>query len=136
SAIGLEQAFTLKDDWENRGAGQVRLRTSQWRATAFQLRPELVSPRALLDVRVRQALAHTVDKQSLNEGIYHGEMSPADYLVSPQSQWGPAVAGLVIKYPYDQRRAEQLMSEGGFTKGADGFFSSPIESRFKSELKT
>ena len=51
-------------------------------------------------------------------------------------EWGPAVAGSVIKYPYEPRRAEQLMSEGGFTKGADGFFSSPIEGRFKSELKT
>ncbi|HEY3117063.1 MAG TPA: ABC transporter substrate-binding protein [Chloroflexota bacterium] len=136
SAIGLEQAFTLKGDWEKRGAGLVRLRTSQWRATAFQLRPELVNPRALLDVRVRRALAHTVDKQSLNDGVYHGEMSTSDYLVSPQSQWGPSVADAVIKYPYDTRRAEQLMNEAGLTRSPDGFFTSPTEGRFKAELKT
>jgi peptide/nickel transport system substrate-binding protein len=39
----------------------------------------------------------------------------------------------VVKYPHDPRRAEQLMAEAGFTKGADGIFTSPSDGRFTAD---
>jgi len=136
SAIGLEQALTLQDEWERGGAGTVFYRASQWRYTAFQLRPELASPQAMLDPRVRKALAYAVDRQALNDSIYHGQMAVSDFLISPQSQWGPAVAAAAATYPYDLQRSAQLMAEAGFTRGADGMYESAVEGRFNAEVKT
>ncbi|HEY3117136.1 MAG TPA: ABC transporter substrate-binding protein [Chloroflexota bacterium] len=136
TAIVLEQAATLKDEWSRTGGGFLQYRASQWRFASFQLRPELVSPRAILDLRVRKALAHSIDKQAINDSIYRGAMMPSDFIVSPLGQWGPAVQDAVVKYPFDLRRSEQLMNEAGFNKGTDGAFTSPVEGRFTAELKT
>ena len=75
SVIRLENSLTLRD-WMERGTGTIHMRTSQWRAVGFQFRPEFANPRALLDLRVRQVFAHTVDKQLLNETIFEGLMTP------------------------------------------------------------
>ena len=136
SSIGLEQGWTLKGEWEQRGAGTVHFRGNNWRATAFQLRSELATPRAILDQRVRKALAHTVDKQALNESVYHGQNLVSDFMISPLSKWGPALEPALLRYPYDLRRSEQLMNDVGFTKGADGVFTSLADGRFRAELKT
>ncbi len=136
NAINLQQAVALKNDWEMRGAGTVLFSSLTWQATAFQLRPELVNPSALLDVRVRKALAHRVDKQTLSESVYGGVIATSDFLASPLSKWGPAIERSVQKYPYDLRRGEELMNEAGFAKASDGFFTSLSEGRFKAELKT
>jgi peptide/nickel transport system substrate-binding protein len=134
SVIRLENSLTLKD-WMLSGAGTIHMRTSQWRAVGFQFRPEFSNPRALLDVRVRQALAHTVDKQLLNETIYEGLMAPSDFLMSAASEWGPVVDPVLVKYPYDPRRAEQLMSDAGFAKNAEGYFAGP-EGQLTATLET
>ena len=84
NAINLEQAVDLGRDWAKRGAGTVLYSSLTWQATAFQLRPELASPPSLLDVRVRQALAHAVDKQGFANALYHGEIDTADFIVSPR----------------------------------------------------
>lgn len=134
SVIRLENALTLKD-WIQSGAGAIHMRTSQWRAVGFQFRPEFANPRGLLDPRVRQAFAFTVDKQLLNETIYEGLMTPADFLMAASSQWGPVVEPAIVKYPYDPRRAEQLMNEAGFAKGSGGAFAGP-EGQLSATLET
>jgi peptide/nickel transport system substrate-binding protein len=134
SVIRLENALSLQD-WVQSGAGAIHMRASQWRAVGFQFRPEFANPRALLDLRVRKALAHTVDKQLLNETIYQGLMVTSDFMMSPSSEWGPIVEPAITKYPYDPRRAEQLMNEAGFTRGADGFFAGP-DGHFTAALET
>ncbi|HEY3117145.1 MAG TPA: ABC transporter substrate-binding protein, partial [Chloroflexota bacterium] len=135
NAVVTEQAFTLEQEWKRSGVGTVINTPNLWRFTTFQLRPEFADPRALLDVGVRKALAHSVDRQVVAENIYHGQMAIADFLVSPDSQWGPALVGSVQAYPYDLRRTEQLMNEAGFSKGPDGTYASG-GTRFAGELKT
>lgn len=135
-AVGFNQAVTLRREWEPRHAGTVLLHPNQWRATKFQFRADLVNPRALLDVRVRQALAHGVDKQAVNDAIYQGEGIIAETMVPPMMDYYPIVERTMAKYPYDPRRSEQLMAEAGFTKGPDSVFASPTEGRFSPELKT
>ncbi len=135
NAIYLEQAATLRREWGDRG-GSVILVPSLWRATAFQLRPEFANPRAVLDGRVRKALAFTVDKQSITDSVYHGVEPVSDFMISPSSKWGPAVEGAAAKYSYDARRGEELMRDAGFARAADGLYASPGEGRFRAELKT
>jgi peptide/nickel transport system substrate-binding protein len=138
SALGLKQAVSLKREWSasgGSGGGTVLSHPNQYRATAFQFRADLASPRALLDPRVRRALNYALDKEALQQAIYEGEEIPADFIVGPLSQWWPAVERNIARYPYDVRQSERLMSERGFTRGADGFFTSPAEGRYTVELK-
>jgi len=112
----------LRGDWATRTGGRLVLWPNSWRHTAFQLRPELATPRALLDVRVRRALAHAVDKTAINEAVYGDDGIFSDSMIWERSEWGPAAERPIAKYPYDVRRSEQLMSEAGFQKGPEGFY--------------
>ena len=42
----------------------------------------------------------------------------------------------VIKYDYDPARAQQMIQQLGYTKGADGFFSDPAGQKLNVELRT
>jgi peptide/nickel transport system substrate-binding protein len=136
TSLRLEQASTLKREWAPRNAGFILLHPNQWRSTVFQLRPDVTVPRAILDQRVRKALAHAVEKEAINETIYQGDGVYSDFMIAPSSEWGPALESAVVKYPYDLRRSEQLMVEAGYARGADGMFAHPSEGRFAAELKT
>jgi ABC-type transport system substrate-binding protein len=114
----------------------VLLHANQWRAVHFQHRPEVANPRSTLDVRVRKALAHGIDRASINEAVYSSSLSFADSVMSPLSEWGSVADRAAVKYPYDLRRTEQLMGEAGFTRGSDGFFISAATGRFTTEIKT
>ena len=65
------------------------------------------------DLRIRQALLYATDRQTLVDTIFNG-FSPA--------AWGPLSSGtlgfdemLVGAYPFDLSRAEQLLTEAGWT---------------------
>lgn len=126
----------LKNEWNRRQAGNVLFNFPTWRGINFQFRQTFVKPEALLDVRVRRALTHAVDKQLLNDELYDGAALLADFLVPPQGQWGLAAAQGVVNYPYDPRRTEQLMREAGYEKGPDGLLVNAAQERFTAELKT
>jgi peptide/nickel transport system substrate-binding protein len=70
------------------------------------------------DVRFRRALNHAIDRGTIANQVYAGRATPA---------WGPVSNGnqlyfnpRVTQYPYDLNRAQQLLTEAGYTKGADG----------------
>ncbi|WP_116314801.1 ABC transporter substrate-binding protein [Cupriavidus taiwanensis] len=70
------------------------------------------------DVRVRQALAHAIDLNTLNKVVWFGFGKPA---VSPVvSTLGQFFNPSVPKYPYDPARAEALLDAAGLKRGADG----------------
>ncbi|MFS8934535.1 ABC transporter substrate-binding protein [Cupriavidus taiwanensis] len=70
------------------------------------------------DVRVRQALAHAIDLNTLNKVVWFGFGKPA---VSPVvSTLGQFFNPSVPKYPYDPARAEALLEAAGLKRGADG----------------
>jgi len=134
-AIYFQQAHLLQREWAANQGGTVIIAPGLWRFTQIQLLPEKISPRALNDVRVRKALAHGVDRNAINDGIYEGQGIISDSIVPPTVDFYQAIDRAVNKYPFDPRRAEQLMGEAGFAKQADGFFTSPSEGAFMSEFK-
>lgn len=87
----------------------------------FNMNPAGVRPPKLTwfqNVRFRQAVSHAVDRDAIIRQVYAGRASP---------QWGPVSPANkfffnpnVRKYPHDPARAEALLREAGFTKGADG----------------
>ena len=136
TSVGLPEVAVLKRLWVATGKGSVLLHPNQWRAANFQARPDIAAPSALQNRLVRKALAHTVDRQPLNEALYDGDGILSDSVVAPQSIWGPPAERGAVKYPHDPQRADQLMREAGFARGADGFYASPAEGRLTFEVKT
>jgi len=122
--VRFEHALVLKQEWGpgSRG-GTVLLEPIQARTMGFQRRPDFVSPRALLDLRVRRALAHAIDKQSLVDGLYEGEIPVSETILSPRVPYAADLDRAVMKYPYDPRRTEELLTEAGFRRGADGIWT-------------
>jgi ABC-type transport system substrate-binding protein len=70
---------------------------------------------ALKELKVRQAIAHAIDKERFIRTI-GGLGQPADGgLFSPQSPYYQAGIG----YPYDPEQAKQLLAEAGYADGFD-----------------
>lgn len=134
-ALNFPQVPVLKRELVAQKGGALLLSPSNKRWTQVQFRPDVVSPRALLDVRVRKALAHSVDKQAISEAVYEGQGVAMDALVFPYEPWFQAVDRAVIKYPYDLGRSEQYMAEAGLSKGADGVYTRPGDGRLSIEAR-
>jgi peptide/nickel transport system substrate-binding protein len=118
--LNFEVAQVLDREWKAQNGGTVVIIPNQPRYTHIQLRPELATPPGLLDLRVRRALAHAVDRDELMNGLFDGMVPPSDSMVPPHDPLFAATDRAVSKYPYDLRRSEQLMAEAGYRKGSEG----------------
>jgi peptide/nickel transport system substrate-binding protein len=69
------------------------------------------------DPRVRQAISHAIDRQTVIDAVYLGKGEPATSFV-PSLAWiyNPDVP----TYPYDPDKAKALLSEAGWQPGDDG----------------
>jgi peptide/nickel transport system substrate-binding protein len=131
----IAEGQVLQREWSGRNAGTVRFIPKNWRRIDFQSRPEYANPRAGLDDRVRKALAHSVDKQAINDGLLEGVGIPTDSMMYPTFRYAADLDREVAKYPLDTRRTETLMQEAGYRKAGDGFFESPGEGRLGFQVK-
>src|SRR5207244_611705 len=84
--------------------------------------PQFVNPDPpiLLNLQFRRALAHAIDREALVQSIQAGVGSPSSALVAPSGDDWDAIKSRVVDYPYDVRRASQLLEGLGFSRGADG----------------
>ncbi len=88
---------------------------------AFNLRDPL-----LQDVRVRQAIAFSIDRNLIIGALLRGHAQPALSLL-PESHW--AFSSNVPRYDYDPARAEQLLDASGHGRSSNGI-------RFHLAMKT
>jgi peptide/nickel transport system substrate-binding protein len=132
--IRLRQGLVLKERWGDGIGGRVMLIPQEVRFSLVQFKPEFVHPAALLDVRVRKALAHAIDKQGLVDGLLEGQGLPADTLVVPQVAYFASLDRALAKYPYEPRSSQQLMEEAGHVRGPEGFFVGRAGERFPLSL--
>jgi len=75
----------------------------------FYLQPENAHP-ALLDLNVRLAIAHALNRQKLTEDLLLGLTVPASTLWDNTPYVDPSIA----PYPYDPEKAKQLLDEAGW----------------------
>ncbi|WP_310622122.1 ABC transporter substrate-binding protein [Flexibacterium corallicola] len=66
------------------------------------------------DVRVRRAIAHAIDRQSLIEGAMFGLGTPIGTHFAPHH---PAYVDLTTTYPLDLEKAKALLAEAGYPEG-------------------
>ncbi len=71
------------------------------------------------DVRFRRALNHAIDRPTIVRQVFAGRATPAWSPVSVSN--GLYYNPRLPQYPYDLARAQQLLAEAGYRKGADGF---------------
>jgi peptide/nickel transport system substrate-binding protein len=120
----------LEEKWGSDG-GTILYAPVDLRGGWIQLRPEYARPQGLLDVRVRQAMAHALDRATANDVLNAGKGVNADScLLSPLAPYYPQIEPMLQKYPYDPRRAQQLMESAGLPRGPSGFFEesgTPVE---------
>lgn len=71
----------------------------------------------LKDVRVRQAMAHALDRDLLAETLGGGMAVKACGLLAPETYWGALKCDELPKYPYDPQKAKKLLAEAGYPNG-------------------
>lgn len=70
------------------------------------------------DIRVRQAIAHAIDRQYLVDYADYGLGRPATGPISSQTTW--AYEPNVTRYNYDTAKAVKLLEAAGYKAGKDG----------------
>jgi peptide/nickel transport system substrate-binding protein len=121
--LSVTEGTTLEQQLPQRGGGTVLYSPVSHRSSVVQLRPEHVESPALLDVRVRRAIAYGIDSAIAVEVLTEGKGITTNTLTSPRAVYYPEIERVIRKYQFDARQAQQLMEEAGYTKGADGFFA-------------
>ncbi|MCL2896078.1 ABC transporter substrate-binding protein [Brenneria tiliae] len=80
----------------------------------------------IADVRVRRALAHAIDIPFFIENFLYGQGKPATGIIpSTSTEFYPPNGAQ--PYPFDRQKAEALLDEAGYPRGANG-------ERFKLKL--
>jgi peptide/nickel transport system substrate-binding protein len=72
------------------------------------------------DKKVRQALMHGINTEEIVKAVYFGE-GTKQVAHTPPVSWAAGVN--LNQYPYDKAKAETLLKEAGFAKGADGTYA-------------
>jgi len=74
-------------------------------------------------VRVREALAFMLDRQTMAEVLQQGFTIPADASITPRDPTWPLLEQRGFpRRPYDLAQAQRLMAAAGWTRGADGVY--------------
>jgi peptide/nickel transport system substrate-binding protein len=88
------------------------------------------------DARVRQALVHLLDRQTLAdelEGVPEG--GPADIFISKNDPvYRLAEQRGFARFPYDTARAGRMLADAGWTRGSEGLLQNASGQRFRMEV--
>jgi peptide/nickel transport system substrate-binding protein len=119
AALQFEQAMFVRRQWEQAGRQPVVVvQPEKWRHIFVQFRDS--RPAELTDVRVRRALLHAIDRESLVATLLEGLVPVSDWFVPPNDPAYEWVKDVTARYPYDPARSLQLLSEVGWTQRGDG----------------
>ncbi len=134
--ISLESALTVAEQWRD---GRVEVSPAS-AGNPMHIFPQFInpSPAVIGDVRFRRALYHAIDRQEIVDSTMAGKAVLADGILwDPNDREWPGIEQSIVRYPFDPRRASQLIDEIGYSKGGDGFYREPgTGQRLTVELRT
>ncbi len=122
-SIGFPQGQALEGAWSD---GKVTYRPRNPRILEFQTRDWGQTQRAVSDVRVRRAALYAIDRQAIVDTIYAGKGRVVHFWLPPSDPSFAAADRVVPKYDFDPARAAAMLTEAGWTKGADGIARNPV----------
>ena len=119
--VTLDSYAGLQDQWRRTGEGRVLVTATSNRYFEMQLDPARAKQPALLDVRVRRALATAMDREGVAKIIVGPDVPAGDHVFAmfPTEAMYPLVDAAVARYPYDPRRALELLRDAGWTRQGD-----------------
>ena len=80
---------------------------------------------ALKDLKVRQAIAHAIDKQTLVDKVQNGWAAVADGMnTSVDPSWRAEIPA-ADRLDFDLAKANQILDDAGYKKGSDGIRTMP-----------
>jgi peptide/nickel transport system substrate-binding protein len=131
-----QQTAILEREWAGNNGGTVLKSYDQHRRAEIQMHPDRANPITLLDVSLRRALAQAIDRQELIDALVEGQGKIANTLIAPGQDYFAEADGLVTRYPYDLRQADQLLNQAGYARGSDSVYVHPSAGRLRLEVKT
>jgi peptide/nickel transport system substrate-binding protein len=97
---------------------RVSYLSTNWDYFFFNMDPAKTAKAKIFgDVNVRQALNYAINRQQLADRVYFRQAVPAD---SPISTVSFAHVSPRTQYPYDLKKAESMLDDAGWKRGADG----------------
>ncbi len=133
-SIQAQDAQTLGEHWKTSGVGQIYNTFQSNRLLWFQHRDVPGHQKAILDVRVRQAIMHAIDREALGRAETAGLAGASDSPFAPTDAIWPRIERAITKYPLDPRRTEALLNQVGWTKAADGLFHNAVGETLDVEI--
>jgi peptide/nickel transport system substrate-binding protein len=131
AGLTVEQAMLAREQWRGgRVEAPLETMTGLW---PQHINPD---PPIVADVRFKRALLHGLDRQQIVDTFLGGLVPVADSFIAPDSPDYKIVDPLVAKYPYDARRATQLIDEFGYAKDPDGSYRDSTGKKLTVELRT
>lgn len=132
--IDFSKVILVKEEWEKSGRKPlVTVESVGTRVVEANYR----DPRAgFTDARIRKGLLHAIDRKLMADTIYGGYTGVADTVIVPDDPRSALVKDAATKYPYDQRRAQELLAEAGWRRGADGNMVTAAGERVQLSLWT
>ncbi len=133
SSLDASHLVTVKQAWDPADVGTATAMPRGVRDIYLQFR----DPNApwARDVRVRRAFAHMTDREVFVEALQFGLTTPAHTNITRED---PAYRLLEQRglptYPYDMARAERLLADAGWTRGADRGFQNSAGQRLGIEV--
>lgn len=76
---------------------------------------------ALSDVRVRRALAHSVNKKEMVQALFEGRTGVSHTFSVPLDSWYTENEKEISIYNYSLAKAKSLLTDAGWVEGSDGF---------------
>jgi peptide/nickel transport system substrate-binding protein len=92
-------------------AEQPRLRVENGRSSVYSYLGINVEDPILKDVRVRRAIAHAIDRDTIIHTKFHDRAAVADSML-PRFHWAFEPEG--ARYPFDPAAAKRLLDEAGY----------------------
>lgn len=74
----------------------------------------------LKDIKVRQALIYSINRDELTKALFEGKQKPAFHNLSPNDPWYTTDPSKIKVYSYSKRTAAKLLDEAGWKMGKDG----------------
>ena len=129
--LSVGQAVAVQQGWAN-----GKMIYSTYYDRTLNLFPQFLNPdpAILLNVDMRRALAHAIDREEIVASVQLGVGEVKDAWVLPRGPNYEGVRHAIVRYPFDPRRSAQLIEGLGYTKGADGLYRDSAGQELKSPV--
>ncbi len=136
--LGGRLALDWATDLQGRSGGRVSFGTSAANPIVLYINLLNPTPSAIMDADFRRALVHALDRQAMMDSLVDGLTAVAHGVIVNPSRADEfrAAESAIVRYPYDPRRAGQLIEGLGYRKGVDGLYRDAGGQRLALEIRT